>query len=91
MKAFFVGMVLLMSFPIGLATAERNLNPTGDRDVQRGIDSTRERIQTERALGTRDNSTRDRSETNQGHYNRPDSNYSVPQDQSTFQAPSRGR
>ncbi|ALF88231.1 MULTISPECIES: hypothetical protein [Ralstonia solanacearum species complex] len=71
------------------ATAEqRDLNPTKDPDVQRGIDDTRrdilQRRQDEKNRSSNtDTANKDRSETDAGH-RETDHNHDIEIDQSTF-------
>jgi hypothetical protein len=61
-------------------------NPQNDPDVQRGIDSTRERILQDRARGQPDERRGDRSEDTSGHFKR-DPSFNVESGQGTYRAP----
>jgi hypothetical protein len=69
-------------------------NPTGSDEIEQGYTETRDRILRERAyeraFGERDTRSEDRSENNEGHYNRPESDFNVRQDQDSFQVPCVG-
>lgn len=85
-----LGMLLLLGLTQTLTAAERSRhNPQGDDRIERSYNETRDRIMQERARGTPDTSTRDRAETNSGHFNRPPSNYDVEKQQSPYNQPAR--